>query len=121
MVESINTQAELVAKGSSLQGIPTYGQIMIGDRGFEYYNEKNVRDYYQIPWTEIHYVLVSVNFGGKWIPRFAIQTKKNGTYTFAAHDPKQVLRQIRQHIPATQIRKSLTFWQVITRAFRHQK
>lgn len=118
MVESINTRAELVENGSSLQGIPTYGQIMIGDNGFEYYNERNVRDFYQIPWQEIDYVIVSVNFGGKWIPRFAIQTKNNGTYTFGSHDPKKVLRQIRKHIPADHIRKSLTFWQVLNRSFR---
>ncbi|BDR56977.1 DUF956 family protein [Xylocopilactobacillus apis] len=121
MVESINTKSELVERGTSLQGIPTYGSIMIGDKGFEYYNEKNVRDFYQIPWTEIEYVLVSVNFGGRWIPRFAIQTKKNGTYSFASKDPKRVLRQIREHIPADRIRKSLTFLQVLTRPFRKKK
>lgn len=121
MVESINTKSELVEKGSSLQGIPTYGKIMIGDRGFEYYNERNVRDFCQIPWEEIAYVIVSVNFKGKWIPRFAIQTKKNGTYTFSSHDPKKVLRQIREHIPADKIRKSLTFFQVLTRSLHLRK
>lgn len=49
---------------------------MIGDKGFEFFNEQNVENYIQIPWQEIEYVVVSIIFKGKWIPRFAIQTKK---------------------------------------------
>ncbi|WP_155279591.1 DUF956 family protein, partial [Lacticaseibacillus rhamnosus] len=44
-----------------------------------------------------------------------------GTYTFAAKDPKRVLRAIRVHIPAERIVKSLTFWQVVKRAFTRKK
>ena len=121
MVQSINTKSELVVEGTAFMGMPTYGKIMIGDKGFEFFNEKNVRDFYQIPWNEIDLVIASVIFKGKWIPRFAIKTKKNGTYTFAARDPKRVLRAIRNHFPADKIVQSLTFWQVINRAFRRKK
>lgn len=121
MVQSINTKSELVVEGTAFMGMPTYGKIMIGDKGFEFFNEKNVRDFYQIPWNEIDLVIASVIFKGKWIPRFAIKTKKNGTYTFAARDPKRVLRAIRNHFPADKIVQSLTFWQVIKRAFRRKK
>ncbi len=53
---------------------------MVGDRAFEYYNEKNVEDYIQIPWDQIDHVAASVKFGGRLIPRFAICTTdfKNG-------------------------------------------
>lgn len=35
-----------------------------------------MNDYIQIPWEEVDYVIASVMFKGKYIPRFAIQTKK---------------------------------------------
>ncbi len=71
---------------------------MIGDRGVEFYHAKDPRKFIQIPWEEVDYVLASVMFKGKWIPRYAIQTKKNGTYTFASKEPKRVLRAIREYV-----------------------
>ncbi|MGC3318749.1 DUF956 family protein, partial [Enterococcus faecalis] len=75
-----------------------YGQIMIGDRGIEFYHAKDPRKFIQIPWEVVDYVLASVMFKGKWIPRYAIQTKKNVTYTFASKEPKRVLRAIREYV-----------------------
>lgn len=98
MVQSINTSVDIVQKATSFSGITDYGQIMIGDKGFEFFNEQNVENYIQIPWQEIEYVIVSIIFKGRWIPRFAIQTKKNGLYSFASKKPKVVLRAIRSHI-----------------------
>ncbi|WP_125702367.1 DUF956 family protein [Lacticaseibacillus daqingensis] len=112
MVESLNTKVELVTEATSFLGMPDYGKIMIGDKGFEFYNEKKPNSYIQIPWTEVDHLDVSVMFGGKWIPRYAVATRRNGTYTFASKDPKAVLRAVREHIPADKILKSLTFWQV---------
>lgn len=40
MVQSINTKSELVVEGTAFMGMPTYGKIMIGDKGFEFFNEK---------------------------------------------------------------------------------
>ncbi|GEK05025.1 hypothetical protein LHA01_02640 [Schleiferilactobacillus harbinensis] len=121
MVESLNTKVELVTDATSYLGLPEYGKIMIGDKGFEFYNEKNLKHYIQIPWDEVNFVIVSVVFGGKWIPRYAVETKKAGTYSFASKDPKRVLRAIREHVDPDHIVKSLSFWQVITRAFRRKK
>ena len=30
-----------------------YGKVLVGDEAFEYYNDKNVNDYIQIPWSEV--------------------------------------------------------------------
>ena len=46
-------------------GLTTYGNIMIGDKAFEFYNEKNVQDFIQIPWTEVDRVEASVLFKKK--------------------------------------------------------
>ena len=53
MVQSINTKSELVVEGTAFMGMPTYGKIMIGDKGFEFFNEKNVRDFYPVSYTHL--------------------------------------------------------------------
>lgn len=115
IAQSQNTKAELVDKATSFIGMATYGQIMVGDKAFEFYNSKNPKDYIQIPWDEIDLVIASVYFKGKWIPRFAVQTKHNGIFPFAARHPKKVLRAMREHVDANHIVRSLTFFQVIRR------
>lgn len=117
MVQSINTKADLVMDGTSYQGLNSYGKIMIGDNGFEYYNNRNKGDYIQIPWTEVDYVIASVMFKGKKIPRFAIQTKRNGTYSFSAKEPKKLLRAVNQYVADDRMVRSLSLFDVIKRAF----
>ena len=76
MAQSINTKVDLVISGTSYHGLNSYGKIMIGDKGFEFYNDRNVNDYIQIPWKEVDYVIASVMFKGKHIPRYAIPRQK---------------------------------------------
>lgn len=120
MVQSINTKVDLVAKATSYLGMPTYGQLMIGDKGFEFFNDRNVNDFIQIPWGEVDIVIASIMFKGKWIPRFAIRTRNNGTYSFSSHDPKRTLRAIRVYIDPDRIVRSLSFFQVLRRSFRRK-
>ena len=115
MVQSLNTKVDLVIDATAFTGLTDYGQIMIGDRGFEFYHAKDRRKVIQIPWEEVDYVLASVMFKGKWIPRYAIQTKKNGTYTFASKEPKRVLRAIREYVDPDHMVQSLSFFDVIKR------
>lgn len=117
MVQSLNTKSDLVMNATSHLGMTDYGKIMVGDKGFEFYDDRDANNYIQIPWTEVRLVIVSVIFGGKWIPRFAIETKKNGTFSFSAKDPKKALRAIRVYIKPDHIVKSLGFFQVVKRAF----
>lgn len=116
MVQSLNTKVDLVVEGTSYQGLNSYGKIMIGDKAFEYYNNRKVNDYIQIPWDEVDYVIASVLFHGKYIPRYAIQTKRSGTFSFSSKMPKTVLRAINQYIPTNRMVHSLSFFQVLKRA-----
>ncbi|KRN20834.1 hypothetical protein IV79_GL000054 [Pediococcus claussenii] len=92
---------------------------MVGDKGFEFFADKNLKNFIQIPWEELDTVIVSVMFNGRWIPRFALRTKRNGTYSFSARDPKAVLRAIRIYIGPEKIVKSLTFFQVLGRGIKN--
>ena len=119
MAQSINTRVDVIVEATSYQGLTNYGKIMVGDKGFEFFNTRN--DYIQIPWGEVDYVIASVMFKGKKIPRYAIQTKKNGTYSFASKEPKKVLRAINQYIPSECLVRSLSFFDVLKRNFMPSK
>ena len=118
MAQSQNTSVELTLKATSFLGLTSYGEVMLGDRAFEFYNERNVEDYIQIPWDEIDHVSASVLFGGKWIPRFAIHTKESGTFSFSTRDNLRVLRVMRGHLSDAQMVRSLSFLQVVRLGFK---
>lgn len=118
MVQSINTKVDLVINATSHMGLPEYGKVMIGDKGFEFYNERDARKFVQIPWEEVDYVIASIMFKGKWIPRYTIQSKKNGMYTFSSKDPKKVLRAIREYVDPNHMVNSLSFFDVVKRAVK---
>ncbi|MDD4370647.1 MAG: DUF956 family protein [Anaerostipes sp.] len=115
MAQSINTKVDYVIDGTSYHGLTTYGKIMIGDKGFEFFNDRNVEDFIQIPWEEVDYVLASVMFGGKHIPRYALRTKKNGDFSFSSKKPIEVLRAISKYVAADHMVRSLSFFQVLKR------
>ncbi|MBP3893110.1 MAG: DUF956 family protein [Atopobiaceae bacterium] len=112
MAQSMNTKVDLTIRATSFHSLTVYGDMMIGDKAIEFYNEKNVEDYVQIPWTEVDKVAAEVLFG-KYIPRFAIMTKQNGNFSFSTRDNKKTLRAIREYVPADRMVKSTTFFQVI--------
>ena len=45
MAISMNTSVEYSSKATFLQGFTTYGDVMVGDKAFEFYNEKNKEDW----------------------------------------------------------------------------
>lgn len=120
MVQSINTKVDLVIDATSHIGISEYGKIMIGDKGFEFFNDRDARKFIQIPWEEVDHVIASVMFKGKWIPRYAIQTKRNGTFSFSSKDPKKVLRTIREYVDPSHMVQSLSFFDVIKRGLKRK-
>ena len=118
MVQSLNTKVDLTVKATSYLGLANYGEVMVGDKAFEFYNEKNIRDYIQIPWEEVNCVMASVMFKGKWIPRFAVVTKNNGNFIFSTRDNKKTLRAVRNYVDPNNIVRSLSFFQVISRGLK---
>ena len=41
MVQSLNTKVDFTIEATSYLGIASYGKVMVGDKAFEFYNEKN--------------------------------------------------------------------------------
>ena len=118
MAHSQNKKVDLSIKARCLNGFTSDGDILIGDKAFEYYNEKNLEDYIQIPYKEISFVSASVLFGKK-INRFAIHTRENGNFIFTSRDNKKVLRALNTYIDSNKLRRSLSFFEVIKRGFKN--
>lgn len=121
MVQSLNTKVDLTIDATAFTGLTDYGTIMIGDKGFEFYNSRDSKKFIQIPWDEVDQVIASVMFKGKWIPRYAIKTKKNGTFTFSSKEPKKVLRAVREYVDPAHMVQSLSFFDVIKRGERWRR
>ncbi|MCD7807975.1 MAG: DUF956 family protein [Erysipelotrichaceae bacterium] len=119
MVQSQNKTVDMTIKATSLNGLTNYGSIMIGDKAFEFYSDRNEKDYIQIPWGEIKCVYASVYLKGKYISRFALSTKENGNFTFSTRDNKATLRAINKYIDSDNLVRSLTFFQVLIRGIKH--
>ncbi|GEK27991.1 DUF956 family protein [Furfurilactobacillus siliginis] len=115
MVESLNSKVELVANATSYMSMSNYGKIMVGDAAFEFYNDRDTTKYVQIPWDEVTYVVAAVVFNGRWIPRFTLQTKHNGSYRFSSRKPKAVLRAIRNHVDPDHVVRALPLHKMIVR------
>lgn len=112
MAQSMNTKVDLTIKATSFHSLTVYGDLMIGDKALEFYNERNVEDYIQIPWAEVDRIAAEVVFG-KIITRFAVMTKQNGNFSFSTRDNKKTLRAVREYVPADHMIKSTSFFDVI--------
>lgn len=117
MVQSLNTQMDHHTKGTWFREGPIYGNLMVGDHAFEFYNDTKLQDYIQIPWDEITYVIADVYFGGRYIPRFEIRTKQNGNFRFSSRQSRLTLKAIQKRIPRENLRKAPSFWSLIKRGF----
>ncbi|KFX54019.1 hypothetical protein KU40_17430 [Clostridium botulinum] len=118
MVQSLNTKVDLAIVATAFTGFADYGKIMIVDNGFECLNSRDSHKYIQIPWEEVEYVIASVLFKGKWIPRYAIRTKKNGTSNFSSTDAKKVLRAVRNYVNQEHLVNPFSFFDVVKRAVK---
>ena len=118
MVQSLNKKVDLTINATYYLGMANYGKVLVGDEAFEYYNDKNVNDYIQIPWSEVTEIMASVMFKGKWIPRFAVVTKNNGNFIFSTRDNKKTLRAVRNYVDPNNMVRSLSFFQVISRGLK---
>lgn len=115
MAQSQNSSVDLAIKATSFQGLTTYGDVMVGNAAFEFYNERNPEDYIQIPWDQVDYVAAEV-LPGKKIARFAIFTKENGHFSFSTRDNKATLRAMRAYVPEDRLQRSPSFADVMKAA-----
>ena len=100
MVMSMNTKVVYTTKANSLTGSigNKHGDVMIGDKAFEFYNHRNPEDYIQIPWTEIDKVRAQILFRDKYIRGFFIDTKRSGSFNFIVKNSGKCLKEMREFL-----------------------
>ena len=119
MVNSLNTTVDYTIKGTWFREGPIYGNILIGDQSFEFYNDTKLHDYIQINWTEVTFVIADVYFGGKYIPRFEIRTKQNGRFRFSSRNSRNTLKIIQRRIPREKLRKAPSIISTLKLGFKN--
>ena len=115
MAQSQNSKVDLATPATCLMGLTSHGDVMVGNKAFEYYNERNPEDFIQIPWNEVDYIAAEVLRGTKKITRFAIFTKDNGHFTFSTRDDKETLRAVRKYVDEDKLVRSPDFIDVTTK------
>lgn len=105
MVVSLNRQVDLTKKANFMNGglSGKQGEILIGDRAFEFYNGRNPEDFIQIPWQEIAYVRAQIYFNDRYIRGFYIDTHKDGSFNFVVKDAGKVLKIMSAYLNADQL------------------
>ena len=100
MAISMNTKVSFTTKANSLSGMfeNKNGNILIGDKAFEFYNNRNPEDYIQIPWSEIVRVRAQIFFKDKYIRGFFIDTKSAGSYNFVVKNAGKTLKIMRDFL-----------------------
>ena len=100
MAISKNTKVLFNTKANLLSGMigNKRGDILVGDRAFEFYNEKNPEDYLQIPWEEIIRVRAQLFFRDKYIRGFIVDTKSAGTFNFVVKNAGKTLKTMRDFL-----------------------
>lgn len=114
MAQSLNKQVDLTIKATSFLGLTSTGKVMIGDKAFEFYNDRNVEDFIQIPWDRIDRIEASV-IGKKRISRFAIFLANDKYFSFSTRDNIKTLRTVAKYVPADRMLRSLSFADVFKR------
>lgn len=113
----LNKNVDVIIQGISYFNFVSYGDIIIGESGFEYYNKKNIQDYIQIPWNEVEYIEATVIFRNK-ITRFNIVTKKDGSFSFSSKDNKKILRAINKYIDSNKLLKANSFIDILIKKIK---
>ncbi|MGT2888164.1 DUF956 family protein [Streptococcus didelphis] len=112
MAQSLNKIVEFQTTATSYLGMGgKVGKILVGDKALEFYNDKNVNDYVQIPWTSINQIGANVS-RNKVSRHFEVFTDQ-GKFLFASKDSGKILKITRQHIGNDKVIKLPTLIQLL--------
>ena len=68
MAQSLNKVIDLQTTGTSYLSIQgKVGKFLVGDQALEFYSDRNVEDYIQIPWSSVNQI--GANVSGRKVSR----------------------------------------------------
>lgn len=117
MVQSQNKKVLLQTTGVSYLSMGgNVGKFLVGDVAFEFYNDRNVEDYIQIPWTSID--KIGANVSGKKVSRHFEIFTDSGKFLFASKDSGKILKIAREKVGNDKVVKLPTLWQTLMHKLR---
>ncbi|WP_159560812.1 DUF956 family protein [Streptococcus halichoeri] len=112
MVQSLNTTVDLQTTGTSYLGMGgKVGNILVGNQALEFYNDKNVNDYIQIPWSSIQQI--GANVSRKKVSRHFEVFTDQGKFLFASKDSGKILKIARTYLGNDKVIKLPTLIQIL--------
>ena len=125
MAQSLNTKVDYNGKAIAYLGFPQYGQIMIGNRAFEFFDDRDVEKNMQFPWNSIKRVEGEVTKSFKGEVRigrqFYIVFANGQKVRFSSNEAGAVLKTIREYLGNDKVVKSPRFTRTIASVFKRKK
>ena len=118
MAQSLNKVVDLQTTGTSYLSIQgKVGNFLVGDQALEFYSDRNIEDYIQIPWTSINQI--GANVSGRKISRHFEVFTDQGKFLFASKDSGKILKIAREKIGNEKVVKLPTLLQIIGRKIKN--
>ena len=118
MAQSLNKVVDLQTTGTSYLAIQgKVGKFLVGDQALEFYSDRNIEDYIQIPWTSINQI--GANVSGRKISRHFEVFTDQGKFLFASKDSGKILKIAREKIGNEKVVKLPTLLQIIGRKIKN--
>ena len=97
MAQSLNKVVDIQTTGTSYLSISgKVGKFLVGDQALEFYADRNVEDYIQIPWSSIHQI--GANVSGRKVSRHFEVFTDQGKFLFASKDSGKILKIAREKL-----------------------
>ena len=120
MVESINTRADFTTETVAYLGFPKYGQLMMGDKGMEFFSDRNVADNMTFPWNSILRVEGDISRSGKVRRQFYIVLQNQVKIRFSSKNAGKILSLFRNQLGDERVVRATSFLGTFTSAFKRK-
>lgn len=118
MAQSLNKTISLQTTGTSYLSISgKVGKFLVGDQALEFYSDRNVEDYIQIPWSSVKQI--GANVSGRKVSRHFEVFTEQGKFLFASKDSGAILKIARKKLGNDKVVKLPTLVQTIVQKIKN--
>ena len=118
MAQSLNKVIDIQTTGTSYLSIQgKVGKFLVGDQALEFYSDRNIEDYIQIPWSSVNQI--GANVSGRKVSRHFEVFADQGKFRFASKDCGKILKIAREKIGNEKVVRLPTLLQIIGRKIKN--
>lgn len=118
MAQSLNKVIDLQTTGTSYLSIQgKVGKFLVGDQALEFYSDRNIEDYIQIPWISVNQI--GANVSRRKVSRHFEVFTDQGKFLFASKDSGKILKIARKKLGNDKVVKLPTLIQIIIQKIKN--